>query len=76
MTAAHASGKRTHPSALKPEAAEGQSHIVMMVMDDLGWNDLGIDGFGSGNRMQSPELRSLAQQGIKLLSWYVQRRVQ
>jgi arylsulfatase A-like enzyme len=35
-------------------------HIVMVLADDLGWNDLEFQG--AGNRMQSPRLRSLVEE--------------
>ena len=34
-----------------------------------GWNDL--QGFGHGNRMQSPHIAALAAEGIRLSEWYV-----
>jgi arylsulfatase A-like enzyme len=43
-------------------------HIVFILADDLGFNDL--QGFGAGNRMQTPQIAALREVGVRLGSFY------
>lgn len=46
-------------------------HIVFMLVDDLGWNDMGFhDQFG---QIRSPKIDALRNQSIKLDQYYVYR---
>ena len=44
-------------------------HIVWIVADDLGWNDVGFTG--SGSNVHSPVLDGLARSGAVLANYYV-----
>ena len=48
--------------------AGSKPHLAIILADDLGWNDL--QGFGSGNRMMSPQIAALAAEGIRFESYY------
>ena len=45
------------------------SEYIAVALCRQGWNDL--QGFGHGNRMQSPHIAALAAEGIRLSEWYV-----
>eukprot|EP01064_Diplonema_japonicum_P025124 TRINITY_DN360_c1_g2_i1.p1 TRINITY_DN360_c1_g2~~TRINITY_DN360_c1_g2_i1.p1 ORF type:complete len:487 (+),score=177.17 TRINITY_DN360_c1_g2_i1:67-1527(+) len=49
-------------------ALSAQPHILMLVVDDLGWADVGYQG---GN-LPSPNINELANNGIKLERYYMQ----
>jgi arylsulfatase A len=51
------------PSAV----AEGRPNVVLMMADDLGYNDLSCYG---STRIRTPHLDSLARDGIRLTSFY------
>ena len=51
-----------HDNAAKP-------NILMFVMDDLGWNDASY----KGSDIQTPTIDKLANEGIRLQQYYVQR---
>ena len=51
------------PSAV----AEGWPNVVLMMADDLGYNDLSCYG---STRIRTPHLDSLALDGIRLTSFY------
>lgn len=42
-------------------------HIVLLVSDDMGWNDVGYHG----SRIATPHIDKLAQEGIRLNRFYV-----
>ena len=48
-----------------------QPHLVLMVLDDLGWSDVGFHG--SGTNFRTPQLDSLAADGVILDKFYVQQ---
>ena len=50
-------------------AAAERPHIVFIVIDDLGWDDV---GFRSGNEIRTPHIDALATQGVVLNQYYVQ----
>ena len=55
---------------LLPLLATGkQPHLVMMVLDDLGWADVGFHGGNS----PTPEIDNLASTGVVLDKYYVQQ---
>ena len=43
-------------------------HIVLVVIDDLGWSDVGFQG----SRIQTPNINKLAAEGVILDNYYVQ----
>lgn len=43
-------------------------HIVLVVIDDLGWSDLGFQG----SKIQTPNINRLAAEGVILDNYYVQ----
>ena len=45
-----------------------QPHILFIVADDFGWNDVGYHG----SEIHTPTLDRLAADGVKLDSYYVQ----
>jgi arylsulfatase A-like enzyme len=51
-----------------PTTAQERPHIVLMVADDLGWGDVGYHG----GTIATPQIDSLAEQGVRLNQFYVQ----
>ena len=49
-----------------------QPHIVFILADDYGFNDIGYHGSDHGSAMKTPFLDSLALSGIRLENYYVQ----
>ncbi|XP_050413813.2 arylsulfatase J isoform X1 [Patella vulgata] len=49
-------------------AAPSQPHILLIVADDYGWNDIGYHG----SEIKTPTLDGLAKEGVKLENYYVQ----
>ena len=45
-----------------------QPHILLIIADDYGWNDIGYHG----SEIKTPTLDSLAGEGVKLENYYVQ----
>src|SRR6266496_4870589 len=51
-------------------------NIVLLLADDLGWTDLAVNGTSLGNGSkyhQTPQLDTLARQGMTFSSMYVQQ---
>ncbi len=44
-------------------------NIIFMMIDDLGWNDV---GFHDNNAINTPVLDNLVKEGVKLDNYYVQ----
>ena len=51
-----------------PLRAQGRPHIVYILADDLGWNDVGFHG----SKLRTPHLDRLALEGAVLNAFYVQ----
>lgn len=56
-------------AALSFAKAQNKPHIIMIVVDDLGWADV---GFRNNSYVQSPWLNNLAANGHVLSNYYVQ----
>ena len=52
---------------LPPAAASGQPNVVILLADDLGWNDVGYHN----SSVRTPNIDRLAKQGIELDRFYV-----
>lgn len=50
------------------EAARTQPHIVFILADDYGWNDVGYHG----SEIKTPNLDKLSAAGVRLENYYVQ----
>ena len=47
--------------------AQTQPNVILIVVDDLGWNDVGYHG----SEIQTPTIDRLAQEGVELNRFYV-----
>ena len=54
------------PTLARAESVEGRLNILLVMVDDMGWTDVG--SFGS--EIETPNLDSLAEQGVKFTSFY------
>ncbi|XP_072050878.1 arylsulfatase B-like [Amphiura filiformis] len=50
----------------------GKPHIVFILVDDLGYNDVGYNGQHHGSAMKTPSIDKLAAEGVILSNYYVQ----
>ena len=58
------------PRASLPPRSEGPPNVVLIVTDDLGWNDISLNG-GVGNRtVPTPNIDSIARDGVNLIEGY------
>lgn len=55
-------------SATKPMSAAEQPDILLILADDLGWNDVGYHG----SPIETPNIDRIAQKGIELNRFYAQ----
>lgn len=51
------------------EGARNPPHIMMVMVDDLGWSDVGYNNISAVN---TPNIDKLASEGVKLMSYYTQ----
>ena len=51
-------------------AASEKPNVIIIVADDLGWNDVSWHK-GGGNKIKTPYLESLADSGTKLENYYI-----
>ena len=47
-------------------------HIVFILADDLGYNDIGYHAISGMSAVKTPHLDTLANEGVKLENYYVQ----
>ena len=47
-------------------------HIVFILADDLGYNDIGYHAINGMSAIRTPHLDALANEGVKLENYYVQ----
>lgn len=55
----------------KPDVSSNRPHIIFVLADDLGFNDVGWHALG-GSMIRTPYLDHLAYNGIRLENYYVQ----
>ena len=53
----------------KKTSNQRRPNIILVVADDLGWNDVSYHG----SEIQTPNLDKLAKKGIKLENYYINR---
>ncbi len=52
-------------------AADSRPNIVLIVADDLGWNDLTVNGGGvAGGTVPTPNINSIGKQGVMCVNGY------
>jgi arylsulfatase B len=49
------------------EQLAGPKHVILIIADDLGWDDVGFHG----SEIPTPNLDALAQTGVILANYYV-----
>ena len=52
--------------------SKSQPHIIFILADDLGYNDVSYNGKHHGSAMKTPNIDSLAAEGVTLANYYVQ----
>ena len=50
------------------QSAATQPHILLLLVDDLGWSDVGYHG----SKIRTPNVDKLAREGVILENYYVQ----
>lgn len=59
------------PAAAQAPAAERPPNILLILADDLGWNDLSFNGGGlAGGTVKTPHIDSLAAEGVNFTQGY------
>ena len=53
-------------------AAEEKPNVVLMMMDNLGWGEVGAYGGGILRGAETPRIDALADEGLKLLNFNVE----
>ncbi len=53
-------------------SGQGKPNVVLMVMDNLGWGEIGAYGGGILRGAETPRLDTLAEEGMKLLNFNVE----
>ena len=61
-----------HFPAAAARAEEGPPNIVFMLMDNLGWGEIGAYGGGILRGAETPRLDALAAEGLRLLNFNVE----
>jgi len=58
------------PRASLPPRSEGPPNVVLIVTDDLGWNDISLNGGVGDGTVLTPNIDSLAIEGVNLAQGY------
>ena len=58
--------------AVSPSIAAKKPNVVVMMVDNLGWGELGVYGGGELRGAPTPRLDKLAQEGMRLLNFNVE----
>ena len=56
----------------EPAAAQEKPNIVVMMVDNLGWGELGVYGGGVLRGAETPRLDTLADEGLRMLNFNVE----
>jgi len=58
------------PRGSLPPRSEGPPNVVLIVTDDLGWNDLSLNGGVGNSTVPTPNIDSIAREGVNLVQGY------
>src|SRR3974377_2597991 len=58
--------------AVAAQAADRKPNIILIVSDDFGYGDAGVDGGGPGRGMPTPHIDRMAEEGMTFFSFYAQ----
>ncbi len=58
------------PGASLPPRSEGPPNVLLIVTDDLGWNDLSLNGGVGNGTVATPNIDSIAREGVNLVQGY------
>ena len=58
--------------AAQPAVAQDKPNIVVMMVDNLGWGELGVYGGGLLRGAETPRLDALANEGLQMLNFNVE----
>jgi arylsulfatase len=58
--------------AVSPSIAAKKHNVVVMMVDNLGWGELGVYGGGELRGAPTPRLDKLAEEGMRLLNFNVE----
>ena len=58
------------PRASLPPRSEGPPNVVLIVTDDLGWNDISLNGGVADGTVPTPNIDSIAREGVNLTQGY------
>lgn len=59
-------GGRSHPVVAQPQEPDPRPNLIVIMADDLGWNDIGYHG----SEIKTPNLDRLAREGVRLHQHY------
>ncbi len=60
------------PQFYSTGAGEQKPNILFLLVDDLGFNDVGYHAKDGGSAIRTPTIDALAEEGVKLENYYVQ----
>ncbi len=58
------------PGASSPPRSEGPPNVVLIVTDDLGWNDISLNSRVGNRTVPTPNIDSIAREGVNLVQGY------
>ncbi len=58
------------PRTSLPPRSEGPPNVVLIVTDDLGWNDISLNGGVGNSTVPTPNIDSIAREGVNLVQGY------